>query len=58
MSLHHVIVHVIDRDRMQVGNDKPLTLWHCKIGKGSVVAVVVVVVLVVTARAGFKMLIT
>jgi hypothetical protein len=53
-----MIVHVIDRDRMQVGNDKPLTLWHCKIGKGSVVAVVVVVVLVVTARAGFKMLIT
>jgi hypothetical protein len=50
-----MIVHVIDRDRMQVGNDKPLTLWHCKIGKGSVV---VVVVLVVTARAGFKMLIT
>src|SRR5829696_3100598 len=33
MSMHHMIVHVIDRDRMQVGNDKPLTLWHRKIGK-------------------------
>ena len=56
MSLHHMIVYVIDRDRMQAGNDKPLTLWHRKIGKGSVVAVVIV--LVVTAHAIFKMLIT